>query len=108
MAEVLTDVPERLIHVNGMNMHLMRFIMMSAWPLTRIDAIHYVPGILEHYEAMSDAYYESDWQEMGVQVARIAHILHEDQKKTYGEQYVRDEDIFEMNSEHEWISIDDS
>ena len=94
LAEVLTDVPERLIHVNRISKELMRFVLMKAWPLKRMDVIHYVPDILENYEALSDAYYDDDWEEMGIQTARIAHKLHEDQKKVRGETYVNEEDEY--------------
>ena len=107
LGEIFTDVPERLIHVNGIDEHLMHFVLMSAWPLTRMDIIHEVPGILSHYEALSDAYHDNDWELMGVEAAQIAHIIHEDQKKVRGEDYVEKEDDREMNSDHEWIGIDE-
>jgi len=107
LAEILTDVPERLIHVNNINEHLMRFVLMSAWPLTRIDVIHQIPEMVPHYEAFSDAYYDNDWEEMGIQMAKIARILHEDQKTVRGETYVEEEDEHEMTTEHQWMGINE-
>lgn len=78
LAHVMTDVPERLIHVNHLNKELMHFVLKSAWPLATIDIMHHVPAIMPHYEAMSDAYYDNDWEAMGKECAKIAHILHED------------------------------
>lgn len=67
-----------------------------------------MPDIIQNYEALSDAYYDDDWEEMGVQAAHIAYKLHEDQKKTNGEKYVEDEDEFQRDSDHSWISIDEN
>lgn len=63
---------------------------------------------MPHYEAMSDAYYQEDWEKMGSECAKIAHILHEDQKKEMGEAYVKTKDEFEKNSKHQYFNgIDD-
>ena len=103
LAHVFTDVPERLIHVNHLSKNLMHYVLMMAWPLTRIDVMHQIPDITEPYEAMSDAYYDDDWEKMGIECAKIAHIIHEDQKKVMSEEYVKSMDEFEKGYDHQYF-----
>merc|ERR1711988_179748 len=34
LGHVMTDVPERLIHVNHISSNLMHYVLLKAWPLT--------------------------------------------------------------------------
>lgn len=107
LAGVMTDVPERLIHVNRISKKQMKFVLMKAWPLKKIDVMHQVPDIMDNYEALSDAYYDDDWEEMGIQGAKIALKLHEDQKVVNGDLFVEKEDEFMRDGDHSWYGIDE-
>jgi len=107
LGEVMMDVPERLIHINRINKKVMQFVLEKAWPLEKMEILHNVPEILENYENFSDAYWDDDWEEMGIQLATIAQKLHEDQMKMWGEKYVDEEDEFQKESEHGWYGIEE-
>ena len=109
MAHVFSDVPERLIHVNDLSKKLMRFVLMKAWPLSTLDILVEIPEITPYYRALTDNYLNHNWYGIGMQLAHIALILHEEQKKEIGEEEVALEDQLELDTERAWIDgIDDS
>merc|ERR1711998_260707 len=100
LAHVMMDVPERLIHVNDLNEKLLRYVLKKAWPLGRMDLMHQVVDVQEHYEDMSNSYHEQDWESMGVQLAEIAEALHDDLEDRVGKEEVKKQDEYEESVEH--------
>ena len=99
---VMTETPERMIHVNEMSKEAMRFVIEKAWPLCMVDVLDLNPDIQEHYEAMSDAYREEDWETMGHELAIIADIMHDEEIDKRGWDAVMAKDKKERESDHKW------
>lgn len=65
MSHVMSDVPERLIHVNDLNKRLMHFVLMKAWPLSTLDIMREVPEVTPFYRKMSEEYHRHNWEGVG-------------------------------------------
>ena len=92
LSNIMTDSPDYLINVHDINAHLMKFVVMKAWPLTDIDIEKEQPHLHEEFDKMWKAYQEHEWEQMGKYLANIALIQHEYERKVLGDEGVKKED----------------